>query len=160
MAADQVDSMIALRRAFGKAAPPEKVTQEAFEGNDRHLRRLLRIKPGERPDAQVVGYFRVGEIAHEIPPAQFAVGYELESQLLLSRNHAPDMEIFERLEFFRRRLWIAARRQKLRRPQKTSHMVGAIGFGHLLVCGFESDSGRNPALTTASCGRRLWRARL
>ena len=29
-----------------------KVTQEAFEGNDRHLRRLLRIKPGERPDLQ------------------------------------------------------------------------------------------------------------
>jgi hypothetical protein len=27
-------------------------TQEAFEGNDRHLYRLLRIKPGERPDLQ------------------------------------------------------------------------------------------------------------
>ncbi len=38
--------------AYGKAAPPEKLTQEAFEGNDRHLRRLLRIKIGERPDVQ------------------------------------------------------------------------------------------------------------
>jgi len=38
--------------AYGKAAPPEKLTQEAFEGNDRHLRRLLRIKTGERPDVQ------------------------------------------------------------------------------------------------------------
>jgi hypothetical protein len=47
---DQADRTIAFRRAYGKAAPSEKVTQEAFEGNDRHLRRLPRIKPGERPD--------------------------------------------------------------------------------------------------------------
>jgi hypothetical protein len=52
MAENQADNMTALRRAYGKAAPPEKVTQEAFEGNDRHLRRLLRLKPGERPDPQ------------------------------------------------------------------------------------------------------------
>ena len=38
------------RHAYGRAAPPKKVTQEAFEGNDRHLHRLLRIKLGERPD--------------------------------------------------------------------------------------------------------------
>src|SRR6267142_40641 len=48
MALYQSDRTIAFRRAYGKAAPPEKLTQEAFEGNDRHLRRLLRIKPGER----------------------------------------------------------------------------------------------------------------
>ena len=40
---------------MGKQLPPEKVTPEAFEGNDRHLRRLLRIKPGERPDLQDFG---------------------------------------------------------------------------------------------------------
>src|SRR5580692_3415196 len=52
MALYQSDRTIAFRRAYGKAAPPEKLTQEAFEGNDRHLRRMLRIKPGERPDLQ------------------------------------------------------------------------------------------------------------
>lgn len=52
MVPNHADSTIAFRRAYGKAAPPEKVTQEAFEGNNRHLRRLLRIKPGERPDPQ------------------------------------------------------------------------------------------------------------
>ena len=52
MVPNQTGRTIAFRRAYGKAAPPEKVTQEAFEGNDRHLRRLLRIKPGERPDLQ------------------------------------------------------------------------------------------------------------
>src|SRR5262249_211513 len=51
MGANQADSMIALRRAFGRVAP-DQITQEAFEGNDRHLRRLLRVKPGERPDSQ------------------------------------------------------------------------------------------------------------
>src|SRR5260370_8869027 len=49
---DQADTTSAFRRAYGKAAPPEKVTQEAFDGNDRHLRRLQRMKPGERPDLQ------------------------------------------------------------------------------------------------------------
>ena len=52
MALYQSDRIIAFRRAYGKAAPPEKLTQEAFEGNDRHLRRLVRIKTGERPDVQ------------------------------------------------------------------------------------------------------------
>ena len=52
MAANQADSMIAFRRAYGKAAPPEKVTQEAFERNDRRLWRLLRVEPGGRPDPQ------------------------------------------------------------------------------------------------------------
>lgn len=52
MVPNQAGMTIAFRRAYGKAAPPKKVTQEAFEGNDRHLRRLLRIQPGERPDPQ------------------------------------------------------------------------------------------------------------
>jgi hypothetical protein len=32
--------------------PPGEMTQEAIEGNDQHLRRLLRARPGERPDSQ------------------------------------------------------------------------------------------------------------
>lgn len=48
MTAKQTDNVTVLRRAFGKVAPPDKITQEAFEGNDRHLRRLARLRPGER----------------------------------------------------------------------------------------------------------------
>jgi hypothetical protein len=52
MVPNHAERTIAFRRAYGQTAPPEKITQEAFEGNDRHLHRLLRIKPGERPDPQ------------------------------------------------------------------------------------------------------------
>jgi hypothetical protein len=51
MVPNHAERTIAFGR-YGKAAPPEKITQEAFKGNRRHLRRLLRIKPGERPDSQ------------------------------------------------------------------------------------------------------------
>lgn len=50
MTSNQTDSVKVLRRAFGKVAPPDKITQEAFEGNDRHLRRLARLRPGERAE--------------------------------------------------------------------------------------------------------------
>ena len=49
MTANETGLMM-LRRAFGTVAAPEKITQEAFEGNDRHLRRLARLKPGERAE--------------------------------------------------------------------------------------------------------------
>src|SRR5258708_3262094 len=49
MTADRADKLMALRRAFGGMAPPDKITEEAFEGNDAHLRRLVRLKPGEEP---------------------------------------------------------------------------------------------------------------
>lgn len=55
MVPNQADRTIAFRRAYGRPAPPEKVTQEVFEGDARHLRRLLRIKPGERPELQDFG---------------------------------------------------------------------------------------------------------
>lgn len=41
-----------LHRALGAMRPPEKITQEAFEGSDRHLRRLARLRPGELADAK------------------------------------------------------------------------------------------------------------
>jgi hypothetical protein len=50
MTANQPDWLLALRHAFGRVAAPEKFTQEAFEGDDRHLRRLIRLKPGERAE--------------------------------------------------------------------------------------------------------------
>lgn len=50
MTADPTNKLTALRSAFGKGTPPDKITQEAFEGNDHHLRRLVRLKPGERAE--------------------------------------------------------------------------------------------------------------
>ena len=37
------------RRIFGSAAPTT-ITQEAYEGNPKHLRRLARLRPGERAE--------------------------------------------------------------------------------------------------------------
>jgi len=50
MTADPTNKLNTLRSAFGKGTPPNKITQEAFEGNDQHLRRLVRLRPGEQAD--------------------------------------------------------------------------------------------------------------
>jgi hypothetical protein len=50
MPADQVNDRIKLHRMLGAMRPPAKITQEAFEGNDAHLRRLARVRPGEQAD--------------------------------------------------------------------------------------------------------------
>jgi len=50
MPADQVNDRIKLHSMLGVTRPPEKITQEAFEGNDVHLRRLARLRPGEQAD--------------------------------------------------------------------------------------------------------------
>lgn len=49
MSTNKTDGTIALRRVLG-SRPPEKITQEAHEGNPKHLLRLSRLHPGERPD--------------------------------------------------------------------------------------------------------------
>jgi hypothetical protein len=43
---------IKLQRALGSTRPPEKITQEAFDRDDKHLRRLVRLLPDERADAR------------------------------------------------------------------------------------------------------------
>ena len=48
MTRNYVDDVIQLHRKLGAMLPPEKITQEAFEGDDRHLRRLARLEPGEQ----------------------------------------------------------------------------------------------------------------
>src|SRR5262249_29375146 len=50
MPTNHVDEQLNLHRNLGVTRPPEKVTQEAFEGDDRHLRRLARLRPGEVAD--------------------------------------------------------------------------------------------------------------
>lgn len=51
MLTNQVDEQLNLHRKLGVTRPPEKVTQEAFEGDDRHLRRLAQLRPGEVADS-------------------------------------------------------------------------------------------------------------
>jgi hypothetical protein len=51
MAADQISEQISLHRKLDAMRPPEDITQEAFEGDVGHLRRLARLRPGERADA-------------------------------------------------------------------------------------------------------------
>ncbi len=50
MPANQVDIRAALRKSLAATGTRERVTQEAFEHNDKHLRRLVRLQSGERPD--------------------------------------------------------------------------------------------------------------
>lgn len=42
--------MDVLWRKIGSMAPPEKITQEAFDRDDGHLRRLMRLRPGHRAE--------------------------------------------------------------------------------------------------------------
>jgi hypothetical protein len=46
----QIAVRTALRKALGATRPPEKITQEPFEHNDKHLRRLARLQADDRPD--------------------------------------------------------------------------------------------------------------
>src|ERR1051326_3750396 len=46
-APDRPRSLIALRGALG-SSPPRQLTQEAYGGNPRHLRRLVQLKPSDR----------------------------------------------------------------------------------------------------------------
>jgi len=49
MTAESLDIRSALRKSLGATRPPDAITQEAFERDDRHLRRLVRLQYGERP---------------------------------------------------------------------------------------------------------------
>jgi hypothetical protein len=42
-----IESIAALRRALGATSPPSTITQEAFDQDDDHLHRLVKLKPGE-----------------------------------------------------------------------------------------------------------------
>ena len=56
---DQRMGMLALEGV----APPKKITQQAFEGDDRHLRRLVRLRSGQRAEASDLWeYTRYSEI--------------------------------------------------------------------------------------------------
>jgi hypothetical protein len=49
MARDQTPGLSKLRRAFS-SAPPKQITQEPFDSSPKHLSRLGRLRPGDRPE--------------------------------------------------------------------------------------------------------------
>jgi hypothetical protein len=49
MRSKPTDIRPALRKALGATRPPEKITQEAFEFDEGHLRRMVRLEADERP---------------------------------------------------------------------------------------------------------------
>jgi hypothetical protein len=51
----------ALRRALGHGAPPPSISQRAFDGDDGHLRRLVRLEANSKPRAA-----DLGDYAHDI----------------------------------------------------------------------------------------------
>src|SRR5579863_6197461 len=52
MTADHLSEPIELHRALGSPRAPDQISQEAFDRDDRHLRRLARLRPDETADAQ------------------------------------------------------------------------------------------------------------
>ena len=52
MTSSKIKTQASLHRALHVTRPPEKITQEPFEFNDRHLRRLVRLRPGDRADSE------------------------------------------------------------------------------------------------------------
>jgi hypothetical protein len=52
MPADDTNQRIKLHKVFGTTKPTEKITQEAFDRDDRHLRHLVQLRPDERADAR------------------------------------------------------------------------------------------------------------
>jgi len=61
----------ALRRVLG-SKPPEKITQEAHEGNPKHLHRLVRVRPGEGPDVSDLWEYMQDVLYTEIQGPLFA----------------------------------------------------------------------------------------
>lgn len=72
MTADHAENRTALWRSFGGLKPPERVTQEAFERDDRHLRRLARLRPGEKPKVADLWEYTQDLLYTEIETSLFA----------------------------------------------------------------------------------------
>lgn len=66
------EDQMSLHRALQATAPPEKITQEVFEHDDKHLRRLAQLKPGERAEAKDLWNYAQDLLHTEIQSSLFA----------------------------------------------------------------------------------------
>src|SRR5437867_9391137 len=71
----------------------------------------------------------IDEVAHEVAPAQLAVGEDLKSQLFLSGEHALDVPVLDRLQPLRIGP-LLPRFQQFSRPQKTADVISSIRGAH------------------------------
>jgi hypothetical protein len=71
MCPDKTHLATNLRRVFG-SAPPEKITQEAYEGNPKHLRRLARLRRGEKAEVSDLWKYTQDLLYTEIQGPLFA----------------------------------------------------------------------------------------
>jgi hypothetical protein len=82
--------------------------------------------------AQVETLDGVREVAHKVPPPQFAVGKDLETQLLLLRQYAQNVLILKRPQA-RWVGFVCPREEQVGGPQETAYVVGSKLYGHRLV---------------------------
>ena len=70
----------------------------------------------------------IGKITHEVPAAELAISGEFESEFFLHRENSTYLLVLENLQFFP--ACVLARLKEFGGPQKTSDMVGSIGWVH------------------------------
>jgi hypothetical protein len=52
MIPNETDALMALQHAFTSTRPPKKITQEAFDGDSKHLDRLVQLRAGDQPEVR------------------------------------------------------------------------------------------------------------
>jgi hypothetical protein len=79
---------------------------------------------------EIEAFDGVGEIAHEVAAAQFAVGGNFEAELFLFGEDAADVLIFELFQAIRIGSGVFARFEKFGGPQKTPDVIRSPFCGH------------------------------
>ena len=80
--------------------------------------------------AEVEALDRVGEVAHEVAPAQLAVGEDAEAELGLLGEHAQDVPVLELPQPLGSARGGKARFQEVGGPQEAAHLIGPQGCRH------------------------------
>ncbi len=82
---------------------------------------------------EVEAFDSVCKIAHEVAPAQLAVGEDLEPQLFLPGENAQDVTVFDRPEALGVHRGLAAGLQQFGWSQEAANLVGSVGRAHFLL---------------------------
>src|SRR5271157_5720723 len=95
---------------------------------DRSAGGLARLPTSSHGIGQVKPFHRIGEITHEIPPAEFSVGHDIKPQLFLFGKNAQDMLIFQLANLLC--ACPAPRFKQFGGPQEASDVLGSVCSGH------------------------------
>src|SRR5207249_2297131 len=89
--------------------------------------------PGTRDGVGEIETFDgVGEVAHEVAAAQFAVGADLEAEFLLPGEHPRDVAVFDGLKGLSTGA-VTARFQQLGGAQEASNVIRSVRRAHCIV---------------------------